>query len=144
MHCFSNTNYISAYERWCNFMTTKDIEICAINTIRESTTNIIAKKSQMIKIGNIAITAVNDGLFEIYDVRTGLKVATLSVRKNFGGVDSFISFFENFEIFTRDIISVRDILIKQFIEIKLHNIPCGTCMEFSKAEFEQFLLENQP
>lgn len=98
----------------------------------------------MIKIGNIAITAVNDGLFEIYDVRTGLKVATLSVRKNFGGVDSFIDFFRNFEIFTRDIISVRDILLKQFIEIKLHNIPCGTCMKFELLEFEQFLLENQP
>lgn len=125
-------------------MTTKDIEICTINTIRESTTNIIAKKSQMIKIGNIAITAVNDGLFEIYDVRTGLKVATLSVRKNFGGVDSFIDFFRNFEIFTRDIISVRDILLKQFIEIKLHNIPRGTCMKFELLEFEQFLLENQP
>lgn len=125
-------------------MTTRDIETCTINTIRESTTNIIAKKSQMIKIGNIAITAVNDGLFEIYDVRTGLKVATLSVRKNFGGVDSFIDFFGNFEIFTRDIISVRDILLKQFIEIKLHNIPCNTCMKFSMVEFEQFLLENQP
>ena len=121
-------------------MTTGDIETCTINTIRESTTNIIAKKSQMVKIGNIAITAVNDGLFEIYDVRTGLKVATLSVRKNFGGVD----FFRNFEIFTRDIISVRDILLKQFIEIKLHNIPCGTCMKFELLEFEQFLLENQP
>lgn len=125
-------------------MTTRDIEICTINTIRESTTSIIAKKSQMVKIGNIAITAVNDGLFEIYDVRTGLKVATLSVRKNFGGVDSFIDFFRNFEIFTRDIVSVRDILLIQFIEIKLHNIPCGACMEFSMVEFEQFLLENQP
>ena len=125
-------------------MTTRDIEICTINTIRESTTDIIAEKSQMVKIGNIAITAVNDCLFEIYDFRTGLKVATLSVRKNFGGVDSFIDFFRNFEIFTRDIISVRDILLKQFIEIKLHNIPCGTCMKFSKIEFEQFLLENQP
>ena len=125
-------------------MTTRDIEICTINTIRESTTDIIAEKSQMVKIGNIAITAVNDCLFKIYDFRTGLKVATLSVRKNFGGVDSFIDFFRNFEIFTRDIISVRDILLKQFIEIKLHNIPCGTCMKFSKIEFEQFLLENQP
>lgn len=125
-------------------MTTRDIEICTINTIRESTTGIIAKKSQMVKIGNIAITAVNDGLFEIYDFRTGLKVATLSVRKNFGGVDSFIDFFRNFEMFTMDIISVRDILLKQFIEIKLHNIPRGTCMELSMVEFEQFLLDNQP
>lgn len=125
-------------------MTTRDIETCTINTITESTITIFAEKKQMVKIGNIAITAVNDCLFEVYDFRTGLKLATLSVRKNFGGVDSFISFFENFEIFTRDIISVRDILLKQFIEIKLHNIPCGTCMEFSKAEFEQFLLENQP
>lgn len=125
-------------------MTTRDIEVCTINTIRESTITIFAEKKQMVKIGNIAITAVNDCLFETYDFRTGLKLATLSIRKNFGGVDSFISFFENFEIFTRDIISVRDILLKQFIEIKLHNIPCGTCMEFSMTEFEQFLLENQP
>lgn len=125
-------------------MTTRDIEVCTINTIRESTITIFAEKKQMVKIGNIAITAINDCLFEVYDFRTGLKLATLSVRKNFGGVDSFISFFENFEIFTRDIISVRDILLKQFIEIKLHNIPCGTCMEFSMTEFEQFLLENQP
>lgn len=125
-------------------MTTRDIETCTINTIRESPTKIIAEKKQMVKIGNIAITAVNDCLFEIYDFRTGLKVATLSAHKNFGGVDSFIEFFENFEVFTRDIISVRDILLKQFIEIKLHNIPCGACMEFSMTEFEQFLLENQP
>lgn len=144
MYYITNADYTIMCRKGVDFMTTGDIEICTINTIRESTTNIIAKKSQMIKIGNIAITAVNDGLFEIYDVRTGLKVATLSVRKNFGSVDSFIDFFGNFEIFTRDIISVRDILLKQFIEIKLHNIPCGSCMEFSMAEFEQFLLENQP
>lgn len=125
-------------------MTTRDIEVCTINTISESTITIFAEKKQMVKIGNITITAVNDCLFGVYDFRTGLKLATLSVRKNFGGVDSFISFFENFEIFTRDIISVRDILLKQFIEIKLHNIPCGACMEFSMAEFEQFLLDNQP
>lgn len=125
-------------------MTTRDIETCTINTIIESTITIFAEKKQMVKIGNIAITAVNDCLFEVYDFRTGLKVATLSVRKNFGGVDSFIDFFRNFEIFTRDIISVRDILLKQFIEIKLQNIPCDTCMKFELLEFEQFLLENQP
>lgn len=75
-------------------MTTRDIETCTVNTIRESPTEIIAEKKQMVKIGNIAITAVNDGLFEIYDFRTGLKVATLSVRENFGGVDSFIEFLK--------------------------------------------------
>lgn len=144
MHCFSNTNYISAYERWCNFMTTTDIETCTINTIRESQTEIIAEKKQMVKIGNIAITAVNDGLFEIYDFRTGLKVATLSVRKNFCGVDSFIDFFENFEIFTRDIVNVRDFLLKKFIGIKMNNLTCGCCMCFPVEEFEHFLLENQP
>lgn len=74
-------------------MTTRDIEVCTINTIRESTITIFAEKKQMVKIGNIAITAVNDCLFEVYDFRTGLKLATLSIRKNFGGVDSFISFF---------------------------------------------------
>lgn len=125
-------------------MTTRDFETCTINTITESTTKIFAEKKQMVKIGNIAITAVNDCLFEIYDFRTGLKLATLSVRKNFGDVDSFIDFFENFEIFTRDIISVRDILLKQYIEIKLHYIPCGIRMEFKLLDFEQFLLENQP
>lgn len=125
-------------------MTTRDIEICTINTIRESPTEIIAEKKQMVKIGNIAITAVNDCLFEIYDFRTGLKVATLSVHKNFGGVDSFISFFENFEIFTRDIVNMRDFLLKKFISIKMNNLSCGCCMYFSTEEFEQFLLENQP
>lgn len=125
-------------------MTTRDIEVCTINTIRESPTEIIAEKKQMVKIGNIAITAVNDCLFEIYDFRTGLKVATLSVRKNFGGVDSFIEFFENFEIFTKDIVNVRDFLLKKFVEIKMQYIPCGICVEHSMEEFEQFLLENQP
>lgn len=122
----------------------EDFDFCVLNTIRETEKVIIVEKKQVLKIGNIAISAVNECLFEIYDFRTGLKVATLSVHKNFGGVDSFIEFFRNFEVFTRDIISVRDILLKQFIEIKLHNIPCGACMEFSMAEFEQFLLENQP
>lgn len=125
-------------------MTTRDIETCTVNTIRESPTEIIVEKKQMVKIGNIAITAVNDGLFEIYDFRTGLKVATLSVRKNFGGVDSFIEFFENFEIFTRDIVTVRDFLLEKFISIKMNNVSCGCCMYFPREEFEQFLLENQP
>ena len=125
-------------------MTTQDIDVCTINTIRESTTEIIAEKRQMVKIGNIAITAVNECLFEIYDFRTGLKVATLSVRKNFGGVDSFIGFFESFEIFTTDIVNVRDFLLNKFICIKMNNLCCGCCMHFSVEEFEQFLLENQP
>lgn len=127
-------------------MTTKDIEICTINTIRESPTelSIFAEKKQMVKIGNIAITAINECLFEIYDYRTGLKIATLATSKEWQSVEMFLQFFRNFEIFTRDIISVRDILLKQFIEIKLHNIACGTCMEFKMEEFEQFLLENQP
>lgn len=125
-------------------MTTRDIEICTINTIRESPTEIIAEKKQMVKIGNIAITAVNDCLFEIYDFRTGLKVATLSVRKNFGGVDSFIEFFENFETFTKDIVNVRDFLLKKFIDIEMQDFLCGFCVHFKIEEFEQFLLENQP
>lgn len=125
-------------------MTTRDIETCTINTIRETPTEIIAEKKQMVKIGNIAITAVNDCLFEVYDFRTGLKLAILSVRKNFGGVDSFISFFENFEIFTRDIVNMRDFLLEKFINIKMNNLSCGCCMYFSIEEFEQFLLENQP
>lgn len=127
-------------------MTTYDIETCTLNTIRESAMelSIFAEKKQMVKIGNIAITSINECLFEVYDFRTGLKIATLATRKEWQSVEFFIQFFRNFEVFTRDIISVRDILLKQFIEIKLHNIPCGTCMEFSMAEFEQFLLENQP
>lgn len=125
-------------------MTTQDIDVCTINTIRESTTEIIAEKRQMVKVGNIAITAVNDCLFEIYDFRTGLKVATLSVHKNFGGVDSFIDFFENFGIFTKDIVNVREFLLHKFINIKMNNLCCGCCMCFPIEEFEQFLLENQP
>lgn len=144
MSCIADIDYISTYERRCNFMTTKDIKICTINTIRESATEIIAEKQQMIKIGNIAIIAVNDCLFEIYDFRTGLKLATLSVRKNFGRVDSFIGFFENFTIFTKDIVNIRDFLLHKFITIKMVNSCCGCCRHFPIEEFEQFLLENQP
>lgn len=127
-------------------MITKDIEICTINTIRESPTelSIFAEKKQTVKIGNIAITAINEYLFEIYDYRTGLKIATLAIHKVWKSVEMFLQFFRNFEIFTGDIISIRDILLKQFIEIKLHNMACGICMEFKMEEFEQFLLENQP
>lgn len=122
----------------------EDFDFCVLNTIRETEKVIIVEKKQVLKIGNIAISAVNECLFEIYDFRTGLKVATLSVHKNFGGVDSFISFFENFEIFTRDIVNMRDFLLKKFISIKMNNLSCGCCMYFSTEEFEQFLLENQP
>ena len=127
-------------------MTTPNIETCTLNLIRESATklSIFAEKKQMVKIGNIAITAINECLFEIYDYRTGLKIATLANHKTGQSIEMFLQFFRNFEIFTRDIISLRDILLKRFIEIKLHNIPCGVCMEFSITEFEQFLLENQP
>ena len=75
----------------------EDFEFCVLNAIRETEKYIVVEKKNVLKLGNIAITAVNECLFEIYDFRTGLKVATLSVHKNFGGVDSFIEFFENFE-----------------------------------------------
>ena len=107
----------------------KDYEFRELNAIRETEKDIIVEKKSVLKLGNLAIYAVNECLFEIYDFRTGLKVATLSVHKNFGGVDSFIEFFENFGIFTRDIVNARDFLLKEFVGIK---------------EFEQFLLENQP
>lgn len=122
----------------------EDFNFCALNTIRETEKDIIVEKKQVLKIGNVAISAVNECLFEIYDFRTGLKVATLSVHKNFGGVDSFIEFFENFEIFTKDIVNVRDFLLKKFVGIKMQHLSYGSCVHFKIEEFEQFLLENQP
>ena len=122
----------------------KDFEFCVLNAIRETEKYIIVEKKHVLKLGNIAIYAVNEFLFEIYDFRTSLKVATLSVHKNFGGVDSFIEFFENFGIFTREIVNVRDFLLKKFVEIKMQHMPCGSFIHFQIEEFEQFLLENQP
>lgn len=122
----------------------EDFNFCALNTIRETEKDIIVEKKQVLKIGNVAISAVNECLFEIYDFRTGLKVATLSVHKNFGGVDSFIEFFENFEIFAKDIVNVRDFLLKKFVGIKMQHLSYGSCVHFKINEFEQFLLENQP
>lgn len=122
----------------------EDFDFCVLNTIRENEKYIVVEKKQVLKIGNIAIAEVNECLFEIYDFRTGLKVATLSVHKNFAGVDSFIEFFENFEIFTKDIVNERDFLLKKFVGIKMQYFPCCTFVHFLIEEFEQFLLENQP
>jgi hypothetical protein len=122
----------------------EDFNFCALNTIRETEKDIIVEKKQVLKLGNVAISAVNECLFEIYDFRTGLKVATLSVHKNFGGVDSFIEFFENFEIFAKDIVNARDFLLKKFVGIKMQHLSYGSCVHFQINEFEQFLLENQP
>lgn len=122
----------------------ENFEFCVLNAIRETEKYIVVEKKQMLKIGNITISIVNECLFEIYDFRTGLKVATLSVHKNFGGVDSFIEFFKNFGIFTRDIVNVRDFLLKKFVGVKMKHLPCGSFIHFQIEEFEQFLLENQP
>lgn len=143
MSCFTDIDYFSTYERRCNIMR-EDYEFCVLNAIREGEKYIFVEKKNVLKLGNIAITAVNECLFEIYDFRTGLKVATLSVHKNFGGVDSFIGFFENFEIFTRDIVNVRDFLLKEFVGIKMKHMECGSIIHFQIEEFEQFLLDNQP
>lgn len=121
-----------------------NFDFCVLNTIKEMEKYIIVEKKQALKLGNIAISAVNECLLEIYDFRTGLKVATLSVHKNFGGVDSFIEFFENFEIFTKDIVNERNFLLKKFVGIKMQHFPCGSFVHFQIQEFEQFLLENQP
>ena len=122
----------------------KDFEFYVLNAIRETEKYIVVEKKNVLKLGNIAITAVNECLFEIYDFRTGLKVANLSVHKNFGGVDSFIEFFENFGIFTRDIVNVRDFLLKKFVDMKMEHIQKDTTLRIDKEEFEQFLLDNQP
>lgn len=122
----------------------EDYEFCVLNAIRETEKYIFVEKKNVLKLGNIAITAVSECLFEIYDFRKGLKVATLSVHKNFGGVDSFLEFFENFEIFTRDIVNVRDFLLKKFVDMQMEYIQKDTTLCIDKEEFEQFLLENQP
>lgn len=122
----------------------EDFEFSVLNTIIETEKYIYAEKKNVMKLGNIAISAVNECLFEIYDFRTGLKVASLSVHKNFDGVDSFIEFFENFGIFTRDIVNVRDFLLKKFVWIKMKHLTCGSFVHFQIEEFEQFLLDNQP
>lgn len=122
----------------------EDFDFCVLNTIKETEKGIIVEKKQVLKIGNIAISVVNEGLFEIYDFRTCLKVATLSINKNFGWVDSFIEFFENFEIFTKGIVNERDFLLKKFVGIKMQHLPGGSFVHFQIQEFEQFLLENQP
>lgn len=122
----------------------EDFEFCVLNAIRETEKDIFVEKKNVLKLGNIAITAVNECLFEIYDFRTGLKVATLSVHKNFGGVDSFIEFFKNFGIFTRDIVNVRDFLLKKFVDMKMEHIQKDTTLRIDIEEFEQFLLDNQP
>lgn len=143
MSYFTDIDYFSTYERRCNIMR-EDYEFCVLNAIRETEKYIVVEKKNVLKLGNIAITAVNECLFEIYDFRTGLKVATLSVHKNFGGVDSFIEFFKNFGIFTRDIVNVRDFLLKEFVGIKMQHMACGSFIHFQIDEFEQFLLDNQP
>ena len=122
----------------------EDFEFCVLNAIRETEKYIIVEKKHVLKLGNIAIYAVNECLFEIYDFRTGLKVATLSVHKIFGGFDSFIEFFENFGIFTRDIVNVRDFLLKKFVDMRMEHISKNIQLHFTTEEFEQFLLENQP
>lgn len=122
----------------------EDFEFSVLNAIRETEKEIFVEKKQVLKLGNIAISAVNECLFEIYDFRTGLNVATLSVRKNFGRVDSFIEFFKNFGIFTRDIVNERDFLLKKFVGIKMQHFSCGSFVHFQIDEFEQFLLDNQP
>lgn len=142
MSCFTDIDYISTYERRCDIMR-EDFDFCVLNTIRETEKYIVVEKKQVLKIGNIAISA-NECLFEIYDFRTGLKVATLSAHKNFSSADSFIEFFENFEAFTRDIVNERDFLLKKFVGIKMQHFPCGTFVHFQIEEFEQFLLDNQP
>lgn len=123
---------------------TENFEFCVLNTIRETEKYIVVEKKNVLKLGNIAVSALNECLFEIYDFRTGLKVSTLSVNKNFGGVDSFLEFFKNFGIFTRGIVNVRDFLLKKFVGIKMKHMPCGSFIHFQIEEFEQFLLENQP
>lgn len=127
-------------------MTTRDIEVCTINTIRENNIGVSVEivKKQMLKIGNIGVTAVNEHLFEIYDLRTGLGVSTISIERDWSSVESFLEFFGNFEIFTRGIVNVRDFLLKKFADTQMQNIPCGVCIEIPVEEFEQFLLENQP
>lgn len=122
----------------------EDFEFCVLNTIRETKKHIIVEKKPVLKLGNIAIYSVNECLFEIYDFRTGLKVATLSAHKIFGGFDSFIEFFENFGIFTSDIVNVRDFLLKKFVDMRMEHISKNIQLHFTVEEFEQFLLENQP
>lgn len=122
----------------------EDFDFCVLNAIRETEKYIVVEKKPVLKLGNIAIYAVNECLFEIYDFRTGLKVATLSVHKIFGGVDSFIEFFENFGIFTSDIVNVRDFLLKKFVDMRMEHISKNIQLHFTTEEFEQFLLENQP
>lgn len=45
MHCFTNVDYFSTYERWCNIMM-KDFEFRVLNTIKETEKDIIVEKNK--------------------------------------------------------------------------------------------------
>lgn len=112
--------------------------------IKECNKYIIAVKKQMLEIDNVCIISSDECIYDIYDSRTGLILATCAINSYIKDNNTMYELFNGFNTFTQDIISQKDFLLKKFADMKMEHIQKDTPLRIYKEEFEQFLLENQP
>ena len=139
MPCVSNLNYISTYERRCAFVKMREKII-----IKEDDGYIFAVKKEMLVIGNVCVISPQENIYDVYDCRTGLVIATCAIKPYIKDGNTLFELFNGFNTFTMNIVTQRDFLLKKFVDMKMENISKNIKLYFKVEEFEQFLLENQP
>lgn len=112
--------------------------------IKEDDGYIFAVKKEMLVIGNVCVISPQETIYDVYDCRTGLVIATCAIKPYIKDGNTLFELFNGFNTFTMNIVTQRDFLLKKFVDMKMENISKNIKLYFKVEEFEQFLLENQP
>lgn len=112
--------------------------------IKEDGGYIFAVKKQVLEIENICIISPSQFIYDVYDCRTGLILATCAIKPYIKDNNTMFELFNGFNTLTQNIITERDFQLKKFVDMRMENISKNIKLHFTVEEFEQFLLENQP
>lgn len=117
---------------------------CTLNIVVVRNRNIECIKKRGFCYGNIFVYRVSNYIHSVYDKRTGQALGSVVTTYPIDLDELECKLVVGFLSLTRDIVPLRDFLLKKFVDMKMQDVSEKTLVFFSVEEFEQFLLENQP
>ena len=142
MPCFTGIGYISAYERWCNFM----IQYCSLNIVERHCEIFECVKRYGIVYNKLFIYRMLPFIHQVYDMRTGSSLGSVVTTEpiEIDELEGKLCF--GFLELTHTKAKKKDLLLKKKkkkkIDYRLNTINANKFIQFSKDELDKFIEKN--
>lgn len=135
MPCFTGIDYISTYERRCNFM----IQYCNLNVVERYGEIFECVKRYGIAYHKLFIYRMSPFIHQVYDMRTGSSLGSVVTTEpiELDELEGKLCF--GFLELTRTKAKKKDLLLKKYIDYRLNTINVNKFIQFSKDELDKFI-----